>query len=308
MTRLDADGPAAPHTVAGAMRLARHLGLGRLDAHLLLGHLLQQPRTWLLAHDDAPLPLPQARAFVDACRRRADGEPLAYLLGEREFYGLRLAVTPDVLVPRADTETLVDWALALLPTLPTAHPRVLDLGTGSGAIALAVAHGHPAAQVTATDASPPALAVARANAQRLGLAVQWACGDWWQALAPAQRFDMVLSNPPYIAAADPHLPALRHEPQAALTPEADGPAGQGLSALHRIINGAPAHLVPGGWLLLEHGWTQADAVGAALHQAGFAQISTRADIEGRPRCTGGQFGEHGQNGEHGQHGQPVLRR
>ena len=284
------DNTTPPQDVADALALARHWGLDRLDAHLLLGHLLQQSRTWLLAHGDAPLPLALAQAFVETCRRLADGQPLAYLLGQREFHGLMLTVTPDVLVPRPDTETLVDWALEVLATLLTPTPQVLDLGTGSGAIALAMAHRHPAAHITATDASPAALAVARANAQRLGLAVRWACGDWWQALDPAQHFELVLSNPPYIAADDPHLPALRHEPRAALVPEDDGPAGQGLSALRRIITGAPARLAPGGWLLLEHGWTQAAAVHSALRQAGFGQISTRADIEGRPRCTGGQYG------------------
>ena len=268
--------------VATALAWARHQGLDRLDAQLLLGHLLQQGRPWLIAHDDAGLSPGAALAYRSACQRRAAGEPLAYLVGEREFHGLLLRVTPDVLVPRPDTELLVDWALDLLPSLATAGPRVLDLGTGSGAIALAVAHRHAAAQVTATDLRPAALAVAQGNAARLGLAIETCAGRWWQAVAPARRWDLVLSNPPYIAGGDPHLPALRHEPLLALTP-----GGDGLDALREIIGGAPCRLCVGGWLLLEHGWDQAGAVAALLAQAGFADISTRTDIEARPRCTGG---------------------
>jgi release factor glutamine methyltransferase len=161
---------------------------------------------------------------------------------------------------------------------------VLDLGTGSGAIALAVAHSHPAARVSATDLSPAALAVAQANAQRLHLAVSFSRGGWWQAVPGDACFDLVLSNPPYIAGDDPHLPALRHEPLLALTP-----GGDGLGALREIIAGAPAHLAPGGWLLLEHGWDQAEAVAALLRAAGFHSVATRFDLEGRPRCTGGRL-------------------
>ena len=277
-------GPAAaPLTVAQALSQALSAGLDRLDAQLLLSHHLQQPRTWLIAHDDAPLTRAVIQDFAAGCRRRAEGEPLAYLLGEREFYGLRLRVSPDVLVPRPDTETLVDWALNLLPDLRATAPRVLDLGTGSGAIALAVAHRHPAAQVTATDLSPAALELARSNAERLGLALDWACGAWWQALPAAARFDLVLANPPYIAGDDPHLAALRHEPLLALTP-----GGDGLSALQQIIAGAPAHLTAGGWLLLEHGWDQAAPVAAALRQAGFTQVTCRPDLAGQSRCSGGR--------------------
>ena len=268
--------------VATALAWARQQGLDRLDAQLLLGHGLQHGRAWLIAHDDAALPPAIGQAYIDHCRRRAAGEPLAYITGEREFHGLLLRVTPDVLVPRPDTEVLVDWALDLLPGLVTARPQVLDLGTGSGAIALAVAHRHPAAQVTATDLSPAALAVAQGNAKQLGLAIETALGPWWQALAPDRRFDLALANPPYIAAGDPHLPALRHEPLLALSP-----GGDGLGALRQIIAGAPARLAPGGWLLLEHGWDQAATVSALLAQAGFAQISSRTDIAARPRCTGG---------------------
>ena len=275
------DAAAALATVAAALAWARQQGLDRLDAQLLLGHLLQQGRTWLIAHDDAALPPAAALAYRSACQRRAAGEPLAYIVGEREFHGLRLQVSPAVLVPRPDTELLVDWALDLLPGLPAA-PQVLDLGTGSGAIALAVAHRHPAAQVTATDLSPAALAVAQGNASRLGLHIATRAGRWWQAVAPDRRWDLVLANPPYLAEGDPHLPALRHEPLLALTP-----GGDGLGALREIIAGAPGQVSPGGWLLLEHGCDQAGAVAALLARAGFEQISTRQDIEARPRCTGG---------------------
>ncbi len=272
---------ASPPTVAQALAAARALGLDRLDAQWLLGHQLQQTSAWLIAHDDLLLEAVDAQAYALLCSRRAAGEPLAYLVGHCGFHGLQLRVTADVLVPRPDTETLVDWALALLPTLAPARPRVLDLGTGSGAIALAVAHGHPAADVSATDLSPAALAVAQVNAQALGLALHWAQGAWWQALPADARFDLVLSNPPYIAGDDPHLPALRHEPALALTP-----GGDGLDALRQVIAGAPAHLAPGGWLLLEHGWDQAEAVAAFLAAAGFSAIAHRMDLGGHPRCTG----------------------
>lgn len=269
-------------SIAQALRQAQAAGLDRLDAQLLLGHLLQQNRAWLIAHDDQTLPEAMAAAFEDGRRRVADGEPLAYLIGEQAFYGLRLQVTPAVLVPRPDTETLVDWALALLPTLARPRPRVIDLGTGSGAIALAVAQAHPAADVSATDLSAEALAVARGNAQRLKLTVTLTQGAWWQAVAADARFDLVLCNPPYIAAGDSHLPALRHEPLMALSP-----GGDGLDAYRQIITGAADHLAPGGWLLFEHGWDQADAVADLLRQAGFSRIATRCDLAQRPRCTGG---------------------
>ena len=265
-------------TVADALRAAKALGLDRLDAQLLLGHVLARPRSWLAAHDDAVLNDAQGAAVDAALARRAAGEPLAYIVGEHGFHGLMLRVDANVLVPRPDTEVLVDWALELLAG--RADPRVADLGTGSGAIALAVKHACPAAAVTATDISPAALAVARSNAERLGLAVTFELGAWWAALE-GRRFDLVLSNPPYIAGADPHLPALRHEPTLALTP-----GGDGLDALRDIISGADPHLEPGGWLLLEHGFDQADAVQALLRDRGFSDIRTRRDLGGQPRCTG----------------------
>lgn len=269
-------------TVAEALALARTLGLDRLDAQLIVAWQLGQSRSWVIAHDDMALAPPQAAALQAAFARRADAEPLAYLTGEKEFHGLLLEVDPNVLVPRPDTEVLVDWAIELLTG--QAGARVVDLGTGSGAIALAVKHDCPDAVLLATDVSPAALAVAHANAHRLALDVGFAIGPWWAATGE-QRFDLALSNPPYIAGDDAHLPALRHEPLAALTP-----GGDGLDALRAIVSGAADHLRPGAWLLLEHGHDQADAVQTLLRAAGFDAIATRADLAGSPRCTGGRRG------------------
>jgi release factor glutamine methyltransferase len=239
----------------------------------------------LLAHGDAALAPDAALAFAADMARRADGVPLAQITGQREFHGLALSVTPDVLDPRPDTEVLVDWALALLagPLADEPAPRVIDLGTGSGAIALAVKHACPRARVLATDTSAAALAVAAGNAQRLGLEVEWSLRDWWRGLAPAAAH-LVLGNPPYIAANDPHLAALRHEPLAALTP-----GGDGLGALQCIVDGAPPHLQPGAWLLLEHGHDQAARVQQMLAERGFGAVQTRADLAGHGRCSGGRW-------------------
>lgn len=272
---------AAPSTVGEAMLHARQAAVDRLDALLLLGALLNQPRSWLMIHDEAPLTLEQASRFQDWVARRAQNEPLAYLLGEKEFHGLMLEVNAHTLVPRPDTETLVDWALELLKTAALAQPDVVDLGTGSGAIALAIKHRHPTANVDALDLSAQALLTAKSNAQRLGLDIRFHQGDWWAPLK-GRRFDLIVSNPPYIAAGDPHLAALRHEPLQALTP-----GGDGLSALQTLVEGAPAHLRPGGWLLLEHGFDQADAVAQALHAAGFGAVECRRDLGGQPRVSGG---------------------
>ena len=270
-------------TVADALREARALGVDRLDAQLLLAHVLGRPRSWLIAHDDAALDDAQRQALQAALTRRATGEPLAYLVGEKGFHGLVLQVNASVLVPRPDTELLVDWAIELLADmwLGEARPRIVDLGTGSGAIALAVKQAHPAATVLATDISRDALAVARANAERLGLEVALREGAWWAALG-GQRFHLVLSNPPYIAGGDPHLDALRHEPMLALTP-----GGDGLDALRLIVVGAGEHLEPGGWVLLEHGYDQSQAVNDLLREQGFTGIQTRRDLGGQTRCTGG---------------------
>ena len=271
-----------PISVGAALGEARASGVDRLDAQLLLAEVLARPRSWLLAHSDDALTADQAGRFRALVARRANGEPVAYLLGEKEFHGLRLRVNREVLVPRPDTETLVDWALALQAFAPPA-PAILDMGTGSGAIALAIAHAWPAARVCAVDASPAALAVARANGERLGLPVEWLQSDWWSALA-GRRFDIVVGNPPYIAARDPHLAALRHEPAMALTP-----GGDGLAALRDVVSGAPGHLAAGGWLLLEHGHDQAGAVRALLHARGFADVATRSDLAGQPRCSAGRL-------------------
>ncbi len=272
----------SPPTVEEALAAARALGLDRLDAQLLLGAALERPRSWLLAHGEHALHPAQARRFEAHCARRADGEPVAYLLGEKEFHGLMLKVDRGVLIPRPDTETLVEWALEILTTGPD-RPAVADLGTGSGAIALALARARPDAHICGVDLSLAALAVARANGQSLDLRVEWLQGDWWSALA-GRRFDMVVANPPYIAADDPHLAALRHEPQLALSP-----GGDGLAALRHLISGAPGHLQSGGWLLLEHGNDQAEAVRDLLQRHGFDAPVTRSDLSGQPRCSAGQL-------------------
>jgi len=271
---------AAATSVADALRDAKVQGLDRLDAQLLLAHVLARPRSWLLAHDDAALDDPQRGAWQALLARRLTGEPLAYLVGAKEFHGLALQVDANVLVPRPETELLVDWAIERLAAMSSPEPRVVDLGTGSGAIALAVKHAVPSAQVLATDVDPAALRCAQANAKRLGLDIGWRLGNWWSCFA-GERFDLILANPPYIAGGDPHLAALRHEPTLALTP-----GGDGLSALRAIVAGAPEHLEPGGWLLLEHGHDQADAVQALLRAHDFAAIETRRDLGGQPRCTG----------------------
>jgi release factor glutamine methyltransferase len=275
----------AEPTVDTLLHEARELGLDRFDAQALASHVLQQPRAWLLAHGDAPVDATAATALRRLLGRRAGGEPVAYLTGWRGFHGLELQVTPDVLDPRPDTETLVDWALALLSGElgGIAAPEVADLGTGSGAIALAVARACPRAVVRAVDLSAEALAVARTNGARLGLRVQWLQGCWWQPLG-TPPLHLALANPPYLGADDPHLAALRHEPRAALVPA----GGEALADLRDIIASAGAHLVPGGWLLLEHGFEQAEAVAVLLAAAGFEAVSHRLDLAGHRRCTGGR--------------------
>lgn len=270
-------------TLAQALTQAQAGGLARIDAQMLLLHVLGRApndRAWLLVHDGDALPAAAVDQYTALCARRARGEPVAYLTGRKEFWGLPLAVDARVLDPRPDTETLVGWALDVLATRTA--PRVADLGTGSGAIALALQHERRDAQILAVDASAGALAVARANAQRLGLPVRFAQGNWLQGVAGP--FDAIVSNPPYIPALDPHLAALTHEPLAALASGADG-----LEDIRTIIAQAPARLAPGGWLLLEHGWDQADAVQALLRDAGFDQVQSRRDLSGIARCTGGSM-------------------
>lgn len=279
------DARPLPATVAEALQQARQLGIDRLDARILLCTVLQRPSSWLLAHDRDALPVDHAERFAAWLQRRAQGEPVAYLVGDKEFHGLTLAVSPDVLIPRPDTETLVDWALHCLATEPFVQPpEVLDLGTGSGAIALALKHRHPQANITAVDASPAALAMAQANAQRLNLPLQTLLGSWFAPVA-GRCFDLVVSNPPYIAEGDHHLANLTFEPKQALTSGPDG-----LDDIRLIVAQAPAHLRPGGWLLLEHGWDQAEAVSQLLQGHGFTHVSTRVDLGGQARCTGGQIG------------------
>ncbi|MEO7107098.1 MAG: peptide chain release factor N(5)-glutamine methyltransferase [Rhodoferax sp.] len=278
-------------TLDQALRHAQVLGLDRLDAQLLVLHVLGRAahdRAWLLTHDTDSMPTPALATLEQTVQRRLSGEPLAYITGHKEFFGLDLHVDARVLVPRPDTETLVEWALELLPIAST-HPettdpnppRVLDLGTGSGAIALALQHTRPDLHILAVDASPEALAVAQANAQRLQLAVQFSQGSWMDGVQG--RFDLIVSNPPYIASADHHLAALIHEPLQALASGADG-----LDDIRSIICQADAHLVPGGWLLLEHGYDQAAKVRALLTAAGLQQVQSRKDLAGIERCSGGQ--------------------
>jgi release factor glutamine methyltransferase len=248
----------------------------------MLAALLDRPRSWLIAHDDVLLNPTQTATLEQWLRRRRDGEPLAYLLGEKEFHGLKLQVDPSVLIPRPETELLVDWGLRVLGAWApgSAGRRVIDLGTGSGAIALSIKHHCPAAEVTAVDASATALAIAGGNSQALKLPITLAQGNWWGAV-PDQRFDLALANPPYIAPGDEHLEALRHEPQSALIAQK-----KGLADLERIISGAPRHLVPGGWLLLEHGHDQAAWVRQQLANAGLTDMQTLEDLAGLERCTG----------------------
>jgi release factor glutamine methyltransferase len=269
-----------------ALAEAAAQGLARIDAQLLLLHVLGRAGTdrgWLVAHDDDALAPAAQEAFAMLCRRRADGEPLAYLTGQKEFFGLPLRVDARVLVPRPDTETIVEWALEVLAG--GAAPRVVDLGTGSGAIALAIQKARPDARVEAVDRSPDALAVAQANARRLGLPVHFRQANW---LDGAGCYDLVVSNPPYVRADDAHLDALRHEPRSALVAGSDG-----LDDLRAIVRAAPAHLAPGGWLLLEHGWDQAADVEALLRNAGFSCVSNRKDLGGITRCSGGRRPELG---------------
>ncbi len=269
-------------TVAEALAAAAARGLARIDAQVLLLHAIGRTgseRAWLIAHDDETLTPAQAQVYDDLCHRRADGEPVAYLTGTREFHGLPLVVDARVLDPRADTEVLVDWSLDVLRD--RANPRVVDLGTGSGAIALAIARQRGDAQVDAVDRSADALAVAAANAMRLGLPIRMRLADWLR--GDTDRYDLIVTNPPYIAEGDPHLPALRHEPAGALVAGRDG-----LDAIREIIRQAPDHLGADGWLLIEHGHDQAAAVRALLQGAGLRRISSRRDLAGIERCSGGQ--------------------
>jgi release factor glutamine methyltransferase len=253
----------------------------RLDAELLLAHVLGLSRAQLFTRAADPVGDDDARRYAGLLRRRARGEPVAYLCGEKGFWTLSLKVDASVLVPRPETELLVEWVLQCLP--PETPSRVADLGTGSGAIALSIAVERPHAQVLATDLSNDALRVARDNARVLGLErVEFRSGCWLEPLAD-ETYDLIVSNPPYIAMGDPHLAELRHEPLMALTDGADG-----LNAIREIVATAPSRLVSGGWLLLEHGYDQGAAVREVLAAAGFTSIETRRDLGGHERVSGGR--------------------
>jgi release factor glutamine methyltransferase len=263
--RLAASGSEAPH----------------LEAELLLVHVLGLNRARLKSHPEEPVDAASSARYRALVDRRAAGEPLAYLVGYKDFWTLRLAVTPAVLVPRPETELVVERALALQPVV---NRCVVDLGTGSGAIALALAHERPGWRVTGTDVSEAALAVARANAANLGLArVEWLGGSWFEPLA-GRRFDLIVSNPPYIGADEPELARLRNEPLAALSPGADA-----LECLRAIVRAAPDHLEHGGWLVLEHGHRQAAAVARELVARGFRHVRSHRDLAGHERATEAQW-------------------
>jgi release factor glutamine methyltransferase len=262
-------------------RLQSSLPLDALENRILLCHALKLSRVGLITQSERVLTQDEAQQLGALVQRRLDGEPIAYIVGEREFFGLPFKVSPAVLIPRPDTELIVELALDRLPQ----QGRVLDMGTGSGAIAVACAHSRPDADVTALDLSEAALEVARANAAANGAQVRFLRSDWFAAV-DAERFDLIASNPPYIASNDEHLSQgdLRFEPAGALTDHADG-----LSALRTIVDGAPAHLAPGGWLLLEHGYDQAEAVRALLAARGFEEVQSWRDLPGIERVSGGRL-------------------
>jgi release factor glutamine methyltransferase len=259
------------------------LPLDPLENRILLCEATGLSRVQLITQGDRPLTAYEAQRLDGLVARRLRGEPIAYIVGRREFFGLDFQVGPAVLIPRPDTELIVELALERLPQGPA---RLLDMGTGSGAIAVAVAHTRPDADVTALDVSPDALAVAQANAAANGARVRFLESSWFDALAAAEAFDVIASNPPYIAAGDEHLSQgdLRFEPVGALTDHADG-----LSALRIIVTGGPRHLVPGGWLLLEHGYDQAAAVRALLLDAGYTDVQSWQDLAGIERVSGGRL-------------------
>ncbi|MBI5625717.1 MAG: peptide chain release factor N(5)-glutamine methyltransferase [Nitrosomonadales bacterium] len=257
-------------------------GSARIEVQCLLQAALQVNRAWLLTHSEQILNLEQQTHYTALFERRLHGEPVAYILGEREFYGLNFKVTPATLIPRPDTELLVELALQRIPQ--QSKCRVLDLGTGSGAIALSIAHARPNAEVVAVDASAAALKVAQLNAQRLGFNnVRLLLSDWFSALN-GERFDIIVSNPPYIAANDVHLSQgdVRFEPHNALASGADG-----LEGIRRITEHAKEHLNVNGWLLLEHGYDQAAQVRACLQQIGFTSVFSALDLAGIERVSGG---------------------
>jgi release factor glutamine methyltransferase len=268
-------------TVSAALAMS---GLVPFEAKLLLAHVMDRDRAWLAAHGDAPLTREQALAYDALARRRRNGEPVAYLTGRREFFGLELEVTPAVLIPRPETELLVELALAWLGN--EASARVLDLGCGSGAVALAIAHERPRAHVVGADVSPAAVALARRNAERLAIGNAAFIESDWFARVPPEPFALIVANPPYVAKEDAHLGRgdLRFEPAVAL---ASG--GDGLDAIRAIVAAAPDYLAGGSVLALEHGHDQAQAVQTLLRDAGFGDIASARDLAGIPRVTYGRF-------------------
>ena len=258
------------------------------EARLLLGHVLARPAAWLIAHDDEVIGEDALLRFASLVARRKGGEPVAYLVGYREFYGREFGVSPEVLIPRPETELLVDIVLGkgvgAGATVKSAA-RTLDLGTGSGCIAITLALEIPSAQVSAVDASDDALRVARKNAERLGASLRLLQSDWFESLS-GESFDLIVANPPYIAEGDPHLAAgdLRHEPRQALASGVDG-----LDAIRRIVTAAPRHRRPGGPLWLEHGYDQAHAVHELLAAAGLRDIEQHRDVAGIVRVSGGRL-------------------
>lgn len=268
----------AAGTTLGALQRAPLLD--PVDQRILLCHALGISRTALITQSERALSAAEAASIAALLQRRAEGEPVAYIIGQREFFGLPFETTPAVLIPRPDTELLVELALDRLPP----RGKVLDMGTGSGAIAVAIAHQRPDAVVSALDVSHEALAVATRNAQRNGASVRLLHSDWYGAVA-GEQFDLIVSNPPYIADGDRHLSEgdLRFEPSGALTDFADG-----LSALRTIVAGAPAHLAPGSWLLMEHGYDQAAAVRSLLSEAGYTEVQSWQDLAGIERVSGGR--------------------
>ena len=276
---MTAPSPILAGTTVGAAQLA--LPLDPLENRILLCHATGLTRVQLITQAGRALDDPEAARLNALVRRRLDGEPIAYIVGRREFFGLEFQVSEAVLIPRPDTELIVELALERLPR----QGRLLDMGTGSGAIAVALAHTRPDAAVTALDVSPAALAVAQANAQANGARVRFLQSDWFAALAPGETFDLIASNPPYIAAGDEHLSQgdLRFEPSGALTDFADG-----LSALHIIVDGARMRLEKDAWLLLEHGYDQADAVRTLLEQQGYTEVQSWRDLGGIERVSGGR--------------------
>jgi release factor glutamine methyltransferase len=279
MTRIEQTGQIRAGVTLAALQVQSLLD--PLDYRVLLCHALQIGRVGLITQSERALTEQEAQQFAALVQRRLDGEPVAYMVGSREFFGLPFEVNEAVLIPRPDTELLVELTIERLPQGGTA----LDMGTGSGAIAVSVAHSRPDASVTALDVSPQVLAVARRNAAANGARVNFLQSDWYSAV-PAQRFDVIASNPPYIASGDRHLSEgdLRFEPVGALTDHADG-----LSALRTIIAGAPAHLQPGGWLLMEHGYDQAAAVRELLSTQGWLEVQSWTDLAGIERVTGARL-------------------